>query len=143
VKPYLLDVNVLIALAWPAHVHHGQCQAWFAARKRHDFATCPLTQTGFVRISSNPNFTPAAVSPREAMELLDRIMALPKHCFWPDDLPLRDAIGPEQMLIGHRQITDAYLVGLARKNGGRLATLDRGVRILAPKEDDLVELIQG
>jgi hypothetical protein len=102
-----------------------------------------LTQTGFVRISSSPNFTPAAVSPREAMELLDRIAALPKHCFWPDDLPLSATIAAGQLLVGHRQITDVYLVGLARKNGGRLATLDRGVRILASKEDDLVELIQG
>ncbi|MCX6634404.1 MAG: hypothetical protein NT090_04835 [Acidobacteria bacterium] len=70
-----------------------------------------MTQTGFVRISSNPNFTPAAVSPREAMELLDRITGLPKHRFWPDDLPLSAA---GQLLAGHRQITDACLVGLAR-----------------------------
>lgn len=77
------------------------------------------------------------------MELLDRIAALPKHCFWPDDLPLSATIAAGQLLVGHRQITDVYLVGLARKNGGRLATLDRGVRILASKEDDLVELIQG
>ncbi len=83
-----------------------------------------------VPISSNPNFTPAAVSPREAIELLGRITGLPKHRFWPDDLPLSAAIAAGQLLVGHRQITDAYLVGLARKNGGRLATLDRGVRIL-------------
>lgn len=77
------------------------------------------------------------------MLLLSRIVALPEHQFWPDNLPLGAAITAGQLLVGHRQITDAYLVGLARKNGGRLATLDRGVRILAPKEDDLVELIQG
>ena len=142
-RGYLLDVNVLIALVWPLHVHHGHCQSWFATRRESGFATCPLTQIGFVRISSNPRFTPNAVSPPEAMLLLSRIVALPEHQFWPDDLPLGGAIAAGPLLAGHRQITDAYLVGLARKNGGRLATLDRGVRILAPKEDDLVELIQG
>ena len=91
-KPYLLDVNVLIALVWPSHLHHEQAQRWFARRRAAGFRTCPLTQTAFVRISSNPNFTPNAVGPREALALLDRITSMPEHAFWPDDLPLRTAI---------------------------------------------------
>jgi hypothetical protein len=143
VKPYLLDVNVLIALAWPAHVHHAQCQSWFAVHREPGFVTCPLTQIGFVRISSNPSFTPAAVSPQAALDLLERIIALPEHQFWPDDLALHSAISAGPLLAGHRQVSDAYLLGLARKHGGILATLDRGVRPLAAGEDGLVELIQG
>src|SRR5712692_653800 len=69
-------VNLLIALAWPSHVHHRQAQEWFARRKKAGFRTCPLTETGFVRISSNPQFTPDAVSPSDALALLGRITSL-------------------------------------------------------------------
>lgn len=140
-KPYLLDVNVLIALTWPSHVHHHQAQKWFAQRRRAGFRTCPLTQTGFVRISSNPHFTPEAVSPKEALALLDRITALPSHAFWPDDLPLKEALGTDQAIVTHRQITDAYLLALARVRGGILATLDRGVLSLPGSVSGAVELL--
>jgi len=141
-KPYLLDINVLIALAWPSHVHHGGTQRWFAAHRAAGFRTCPLTQTGFVRISSNPRFLSDAVGPLQALELLDRITNMREHSFWPDDLTLRDAIGADRILVGHRQITDAYLIALAEQHGGVVATLDRTMLSTAPREGT-VELLSG
>jgi toxin-antitoxin system PIN domain toxin len=143
VKPYLLDTNLLIALAWPSHLHHSIAQRWFAKKGKAGFRTCPITEMGFVRISSNPLFTPDAVSPREALVLLERITSLPEHKFWADDLDLSDAIGKNQSIIGHRQVTDAYLLALARARRGILATLDRGILSLSDSKDGGLELLQG
>jgi len=141
VKTYLLDINVLIALAWPSHVHHALAQRWFAAKRRSGFSTCPITQTGFVRISSNPRFIANAVTPIEALQLLDRMTALPEHLFWPDDLELSEVVRGVNMLSGHRQVTDAYLLSLASKHGGRLATLDRAAVTLARHSHLTAELL--
>jgi len=141
-RPYLLDVNVLIALAWPSHVHHGEAQKWFARRRTAGFRTCPLTQIGFVRISCNPKFSPEAVSAREALVLLARITALPEHSFWPDDLALSQAIGSDELVVGHREIRDAYLLALAKAHGATLATLDRSVMSLPGADAGGAELIQ-
>jgi len=81
-----LDVNMLIALAWPSHIHHGPAHAWFAANAVRGWATCPLTQCGFVRISSNPGIIPEAVTPQAALDLLRQIVANKHHAFWPDDI---------------------------------------------------------
>lgn len=142
-KPFLLDVNVLIALTWPSHLHHRQAQAWFGLRRTAGFRTCPLTQTGLVRISCNRSFTPEAVSPRDALALLETITSLPEHQFWPDDLPLNQAIGREQQIAGHRQITDIYLLALAKSRGGILATFDRAVLSLPCDTQESVELVQA
>jgi len=139
-KPFLLDINVLIALAWPSHVHHGQSQRWFASNRKAGFTTCPLTEAGFVRLSSNPKFTPKAVSPVAALALLAQIIALPEHEFWPDDLPLHSAIGGSRPIVGHRQVNDAYLLALAHSEGGIVATLDRGLLSVAA-DSERVELI--
>jgi uncharacterized protein len=140
-KPYLLDTNVVIALAWPNHVHHHEAQEWFAQKGSRGFRTCPLTQTGFVRISSNPAFTSQAVTPGDALALLERVTRLAGHDFWPDDIPLHTAIAGRPVLIGHRQISDAYLLALATKHGGVLATFDRGLRPLAGGNRGAVEII--
>jgi hypothetical protein len=132
-KPLLLDVNVLLALAWPNHLHHREAASWFAQNRRRGFRTCPITQTGFVRISSNPAFTPEAVSPLQALDLFARIADLPGHGFWPDDLPLPAAIGGSRIL-GHRQVVDLYLLKLTANHGGIFATLDRGAAALAKRE---------
>lgn len=123
----LLDVNMLIALAWPSHVHHARAQAWFTRHARKGWATCPLTQCAFVRISSNPRIIPEAVSPRETLRLLGQVIARDDHVFWPDDIGLMGAEVPTALLVGHLQVTDAYLLGLAIRNGGRLVTLDKGI----------------
>jgi toxin-antitoxin system PIN domain toxin len=137
----LLDTNVLIALAWPNHVHHGDAMEWFLRKAAAEFRTCPITQTGFVRISSNPAFTANAVKPAEALELLQRVTELSGHGFWPDDLPLADAFGPSALLSSHRQITDGYLLALAIAHDGVVATLDRGMTAVAIRSPERVELI--
>ncbi len=129
-KVGLLDVNMLIALAWPSHVHHGLAQAWFASKASAGWATCPLTQCAFVRISSNPKIIPEAVTPKEALSLLGEIVSLKTHSFWPDDMPVLAKQFPSDLLVGHRQVTDAYLLGLAIRHEGRLVTLDGGVSSL-------------
>ena len=85
---------------------------------------------------------PDSVSPVEALALLDRITALPGHKFWPADLNLTDAIGKLEPIMGHRQVTDAYLLALARARRGILATLDRGTLALAGGQEHGVELLR-
>ena len=134
---YLLDVNLMIALAWPSHVHHLPAQRWFQRIGQKGWASCPMTQTAFVRISSNPKFIDGAVSPQEAISLLMKATASKDHEFWPDDLEFTGGSTiPVTHLIAHRQVTDAYLLGLAMKRSGKVATLDSGIRALLPKPAD-------
>ena len=129
----LLDVNMLIALAWPSHVHHRKAQAWFSKNAALGWATCPLTQCAFVRISSNQNIIPESVTPKEALALLNDVVKHAAHTFWKDDVSILDDHIPSDLIVGHRQITDAYLLGLAIRHRGRLVTLDRGVSALLSK----------
>lgn len=130
---YLLDVNVLIALAWPSHIHHALTQEWFKRNRRKGWSSCPITQTAFARISSNPKFIDAAVTPNEAIELLRTVTNSKEHEFWPDDLNVTNSAEmPTSHLLGHRQLTDAYLLGLAIQHKGKLATLDAGIESLIP-----------
>lgn len=139
----LLDVNVLVALAWPNHIHHERAHSWFAERPDRSWATCPMTQSGFVRVSSNPSTTPAARTPAEAIQLLELIVAQPGHLFWADEISLvTDASVRPERILGHRQVTDAHLLALAVRHGGQLATFDRGILELAHDLDPApVELI--
>jgi len=124
----LLDVNVLVALAWPNHVHHEIARSWFAERRAEGWATCAATQVGFVRVSSNPVLGALARRPLEALELLARLVALPRHEFWADDVDLtRLEWIREAPISGHRQVPDLHLVALAAARGGALATLDRSL----------------
>ena len=100
-----------------------------------------MTQTGFVRISSNPAFSPAAVTPAQALSLLERVSQLPGHEFWPDDIPWRDAAALCAPLAGHRQVMDAYLLALAAQRGGVLATIDRAAVTLARRDPAAVEVL--
>jgi hypothetical protein len=129
----LLDVNVLIAMAWPNHVHHVAVLDWLGAPGTIPFATCPVTQSGFIRVSSNARAIPAARSPREAQALLRQITELPGHSFWHDDVDLAgDARVAWDRVGGHAQVTDAHLLAIALRHSGRLATLDRGIVDLVP-----------
>jgi toxin-antitoxin system PIN domain toxin len=136
----LLDVNVLISMAWPNHVHHRSAQQWFRNRHHGPWATTPVTESGFVRVSSNRAAIPTAVTPSEALSLLARIRQVADHVFLPDDL--EQVIGehlPADRVVTHRLVTDAHLLALARRHGARLATLDRGVAAMAgPDADDVV-----
>lgn len=134
---YLLDVNVLIALTWPTHVHHVAARTLFDSMGREGWATCPLTQAGFVRVSSNPKLIRDAVRPPEAAVVLKRLTDLPGHRFWPDDLSVTEAEPFESLsLVGHRQVTDAYLLALARRHGAKLATLDKGLPALVSGREE-------
>jgi uncharacterized protein len=125
---YLFDVNVLVALIWPAHAFHANVHTWFARHSRRGWAKCPITQAGFVRIVSNPSFSRDAVSPEEALTLLAHNLQRPSHQFWADEIGIDEATLPfRQRMVGHRQITDAYLLGLAMHHKAKLATLDRSV----------------
>jgi len=130
-KGYLLDTNVLVALLWPSHAQHDATLRWFTRHRAGTWATCPLTEAGFVRIVSNPAFSRDAVTPREAIGLLTANTRATDHVFWPADLAIADAALPTgARLVGHQQVTDAYLLALALKRGGILVTLDRGVAAL-------------
>jgi toxin-antitoxin system PIN domain toxin len=131
VTPCLLDTNLLIALLWPAHEDHAASFRWFSSHRGDGWATCPLTQAGFVRVVSDPAFSRDAVQPREAIQLLAANTAAKDHIFWADDASLAEAVAfAGQRLVGHQQVIDAYLLGLAIRRGGRLATLDRRIGAL-------------
>ncbi len=129
----LLDVNVLIALLWPAHEGHQRAQTWFAQNAAAGWATCPFTQAAFVRIVSNPGFSRDAVTPKEAVNLLSANARHRAHQFWADEIDFVTAVWPfVGRLSGHQQVTDAYLLGLARHKKGKLGTLDRTITELLP-----------
>lgn len=129
----LLDVNVLVALAWPNHVQHEAAMQWFRENRAAGWATCPVTQSGFVRASSNRHVIPDAKSPGEALLLLRQIVARPGHRFWTDDVAIASAGEVDaERLLGYRQVTDAHLLALAIRRGGRLATFDSGIREIVP-----------
>jgi toxin-antitoxin system PIN domain toxin len=131
---FLLDVNVLIALMWPAHQSHSQVEEWFSRHARQGWATCPFTEAAFVRLLSNPAFSPDAVTPHEAIALLSANLKHRYHRFWGAVISLAEAVeGFQGRLVGHRQVTDAYLLGLAIHKGGKFATLDRSVAALLPE----------
>jgi uncharacterized protein len=134
-KVCLLDSNMLIALFWPSHERHHLALKWFVRHRGRGWATCPMTQAGFVRIVSNPAFSRDAVQPREAIQVLSANLAAKDHQFWPDELPLAAAAAFAGVrLQGHQQVTDAYLLGLAIKRGGALATLDRRIGALTERK---------
>jgi toxin-antitoxin system PIN domain toxin len=139
VGPFLLDANVLIALAWPRHEFHDRVGEWFARQSETGWATCPFTQTAFVRVISNPAFSADALTPQNAVRLLEANLNLPNHQFWPNSMSVPEALKGVGRLRGHQQITDAYLVGTAIHHRGKLATMDRGIAEWGPS--GAVELI--
>jgi hypothetical protein len=138
VKPVLLDVNVLIALAWETAERHEEAQAWFERNRGRHYASCPITQAGFVRLSANGSLFPQPATPWSAVLLLETILANPLHVFWPDDIPMRQAMVRVGTPQGHKQVTDAYLIGLAGAHGGVLATFDRKAQQIAPGNVELI-----
>lgn len=123
--PWLLDVNVLLALLDPLHSQHGRAHTWFTAASV-DWASCALTQNGALRIMAHRSYTNPVASPAHAAQLLASLCALPGHRFWPCDFSLMDEpVVDREKLLSHAQITDTYLLALAVKQGGKLATFDR------------------
>jgi uncharacterized protein len=130
----LLDVNCLLALLDEDHSSHSQALLWWQSNRQAGWATCPLTQNGFACISSQPSY-PSQRPLGVAIEQLTRVMALPGHEFWSDDISIADkSLFDHAFILGPNQITDVYLLALAVKNGGRLATFDRGLPLKAVRE---------
>ena len=134
-SPFLLDVNVLIALVREDHVAHRTVKRWFQQSGAKHWITCPLTEASFVRIVSNPKFSHPSVDISEALEMLNIVNKLPGHRFWPMDMGFLDAVDPFiERLFGHQQVSDAYLLGMAVQKKGKLVTLDRAIQALAGSE---------
>jgi hypothetical protein len=123
----LLDVNVLVALLDRDHVDHRRARDWISAEIRQGWASCAVTENGFVRVVSQPRY-PSPVSAREAVERLRRATGTEHHEFWPSALSFLDGrcVDPSRV-HGPRQVTDVYLLALAVEMGGRFVTFDRAV----------------
>lgn len=128
----LLDVNLLVALFDPAHVHHDAAHAWFGRNRRHRWATCALTENAFVRILSNPAYPGRSTTVEDAASRLRTFCSDGGHVFWPDSISVRD---PGRFRFnrvqGHRQLTDVYLLALSVLNRGRLATFNSTISLKA------------
>ena len=140
----LLDANVLVALFDPDHVHHDLAHDWFSGHRHQNWATCAVTESGFVRILSNPKYGGEVERPATLGERLRRLCAAGHHPFWAESVSLREAkLFNPGFLNGHRQITDIYLLGLAKRMNGRLATFDRTIPLKAVvgAQPDLLQVI--
>ena len=127
----LLDVNMLIALSDEAQMHFDVARAWLTDNIATGWATCPITQNGFVRVANKKKDLQSASIP-EAFRLLSAWIEQSDHEFWPDDLSLLESAAVDHSrLLGSSQITDVYLLALAVKHGGRFVTLDRRVTLTA------------
>ena len=123
---YFLDVNVLLALSDPTHVHHDAAHRWFAGKGRSAWATCPITENGFVRVASHPSYPNRPGDAPAVLAILRQFCAVEGHRFWSDDVSLRDVLRPGAV-VTHTQITDVFLLGLAVHKGGGLATFDERI----------------
>lgn len=130
-KRALLDINVLLALLDSDHVDHDRARDWINAEIRHGWASCAITQNGFVRIISQPRY-PSPVSPGLALERLARASNTEYHEFWPCSVSLLDEhIFDRSFLVGPRQVTDVYMLALAIRHDGRFVTFDRSIPLSA------------
>jgi uncharacterized protein len=127
----LLDINLLIALFDEGHVHHRAALKWWAREGGQGWASCPLTQNGVVRIMSGATY-PRPLAATEVLQLLADQIAEGGHEFWPDDVSLTDeTLFVRDRILGPRRLTDIYLLALAVRHDGRLATFDRRISLSA------------
>ena len=127
---YLLDVNMLLALSDPMHVHHDTAHRWFSKTGKEAWSTCPLTENGFVRIASHPKYPNRPGNSNHVLSLLRQFCTAQGHEFWAEDISLRNLL-QQDIALTYNQITDLYLLGLAVHKGGKLATLDQHIPLLA------------
>lgn len=126
---YLLDVNVLIALADPRHMHHRLVMEWFGTGGR-DWGVCAFSEAGFLRVTTNPKLGTRSLE--EAAIVLAGLASYRGYRFWPISSGWTTLSAPfASQIFGHQQITDAYLLGLAVKENGVLVTLDKAIRYMA------------
>jgi uncharacterized protein len=129
VRRALLDINVLLALLDSDHVDHDRAHDWLDDEIAAGWASCAITENGFVRILSQPRY-PSPVSPAQAIDLLSRACDSSHHAFWPCDVSVLEAqVVDRSRLHSPRQVTDAYLLALAVGHEGRFVTFDRSVAL--------------
>ena len=137
----LLDVNVLIALLDAAHIGHAAASRWLAGQVQHGWASCPITQNGCIRVMSQPAYPGALVAADVAARLSEATQD-PSHAFWPDSVSLLQAgVLDWQRVLGHRQVTDNYLLALAVRHGGRFVTFDSRIDASAVPGAEVAHLV--
>ena len=138
----LLDVNVVIALLDPDHAFHERAHDWWATQTKLGWASCPITENGVVRVMSNPHYSQKArFTPGDLISRLQKFAEQTNHEFWPDDVSLRDdTVFATGRIHSSRQLTDLYLLGLAVRHGGRLATFDKGIPVSAARSAKIENL---
>jgi toxin-antitoxin system PIN domain toxin len=140
---YLLDINLLVSLFDLQHVNHEASHNWYALRGINSWATCPITENGFVRVISNPAYPTVIATPTEAMDNLAEFCSSSGHEFWADDVSLLSTLGAavQNRIMGHGQVTDFYLAALAHHKSGTLATFD-GSLVKSLKSTELEKNIE-
>ena len=124
----LLDVNVFVALFDPADNNHEDAHNWFSRNRKHGWATCPITINGGIRVLSNPADPSVEATPAEVASRLRTLCSTLDNHFWEDSVSLMDeSLFRPSMIRGHQRIADVYLLGLAVRNHGRLATFDQSI----------------
>ena len=137
----LLDVNVLIALLDADHLHHARAAAWLTENIKSGWASCAVTQNGCVRIMSQPGYPNALPAAGVAQRLREATVA-EHHLFVAGDVSLLDEQHFDaDQLLGHRQVTDAYLFGLAVWHGLRFVTFDANMPMRVVRGAHLAQLV--
>jgi uncharacterized protein len=133
----LLDLNVLIALTDPEHIHRQKAERWFLSTGKENWGVCPLTESGFIRVTTNPAMQAGTITLERAIAILQALKAHRGYRYWPiSDAESWVAVTARFIarITGHQQVTDAYLLGLAIKEDGVLVTFDRGIKYMAGAE---------
>ena len=140
---FLLDVNALVALCWSSHEHHASALGWFKEYAKQGWATCAFTQAAFVRVILQPAFSGEPLQANQVIELLAGTTGHPKHRYCEMDFDMRRVQEAcTGGLLGHRQITDAWLLTTAIRHEARLVTFDQGIAsLLATQAERTARLV--
>lgn len=135
IRRNLLDLNVLIALTDDSHQHHGRAWDWLRSSGQQSWGICPLTEAGYVRVTTNPAAHTGARTLATSAAVLKELAREPGYCYWPMTESWATLTAPfADRIFGHQQVTDAYLLGMVIKEDGVLATFDRGLKYMAGAE---------
>lgn len=137
-------MNVLIALVESRHAHYRKAQEWFNSSGKNAWAVCPLTEAGFIRVTTKPAYRPVPRSMDQAKAILEMMKGYPGYSYWEIDESWITLTAPfAARIVGHQQVTDAYLLGLAIKKNGALVTFDGSVERLAGPQFSRNVLVLG
>ncbi len=135
IRKHLLDLNVLIALVDSAHQHFQEAQNWFISSRKDSLGLCPLTEAGFLCVTTNPAYRPKPRTLGEAIAILQVLKGHANYRYWEIDNSWVELTAPfAARIFGHQQVTDAYLLGLAIEEKGVLDTFDKGFQDMAGAE---------